>query len=154
LRITSRVTVHALLTIGLLSIAACPGNEATRFEGTWTYNAGSSLTITCPDGTDTANITGNEDFRPGTDSDLVVISSTGCNIKVNASGNHADAIPGQSCSTLLNGVTTTITFNTGTYVFQSEVLSFSAAGTVGVMGPGGEVTCTVAASATLHKVSG
>ncbi len=53
----------------------------------------------------------------------------------------------------MNGVTTTMTFNTGTYTLQRDVLSFSAAGTVGLMA-GGEVTCTVAVSATLHKVSG
>jgi hypothetical protein len=153
LRIISRVTGHALLILGLSSVAACPGNEATRFEGTWTYNPGSSATVTCPTGNGTADATGNEEFRPGTDTDLVVISSDGCNIKLDANGNHADAIPGQSCSALQDGVTRVTTFNNATYTFQSDVLGFSAAGTIGLMGPGGEVTCTFTSSATLHKVS-
>jgi hypothetical protein len=146
------------MALGIATTTACPGGDTSSdFEGTWTYNSGSSLTVTCPTGTgsDTADITGNEEFRPGTDTDFVVISSAGCNIKFNASGTHADAIPGQSCSSVSGGVTTTMTFNNASYVMdvKSMTLSFSAAGTVKLMGPGGEATCTVSASATLHKVS-
>jgi hypothetical protein len=150
--IASRITI-SLLTLGLVSVASCTGSGSTDFEGTWTYNPGSSATVTCPTGTNTLDAGGNEDVRPGTDSDLVVISSDGCNIKFNATGNRADAIPGQSCTSLQSGVTTTTTFNNASYTMQDDVLSFTAAGTIRLMGPGGEVTCTMAASATLRKVS-
>jgi hypothetical protein len=82
-----------------------------------------------------------------------VLSSDGCNLKYNTTGKRADAVPGQSCSTLKNGVTQTLTFNNASYTMQDTALSFIAAGTARVMGPGGEVTCTLTASATLNKVS-
>lgn len=151
--VASKVTVPSLLILGLLSATSCTGNDASGFEGTWTYNPGSSGNITCPTGNSTLTVGGNEEFREGTESDLVMISSDGCNLKLNASGKRADVIPGQSCSVLQGGVTGTITFNSASYTVQSDVLSFTASGTVGVMGPGGEVTCTLSASATLHKVS-
>lgn len=148
----SRLSFSCALA-SILAVGACSSNDSTEFAGTWTYNPGASGTITCQTGNDTLNLGGNEEFRPGTDSDLVVISSDGCNIKMNINGNHADAIPGQSCATTQNGVTGTITFNSMTYTSESNVLSFSAAGTINLMGPGGEATCTIAASATLHQVS-
>lgn len=140
-----------LASISVLGVACA--SDSTDFAGTWTYNTGASGTISCPTGNDTLDLGGNEEFRPGTDSDLVVISSNGCNIKMNINGNHADAIPGQSCSTTQDGVTATITYNSMTYASESDVLSFNAAGTINLMGPGGEATCTIAASATLHQVS-
>jgi hypothetical protein len=152
--VTSQITLHSLLILGVFSVSACPGSsDGSRFEGTWTYNSGSSAMATCPTGSVTLDATGNEEFREGTDSDLVVISSDGCNIKLNASGNHADAVPGQTCTTLKDAVTTATTFNSVTFTITGDVLGYSAAGTIGFMGPGGEVTCTFAASATLHKVS-
>jgi hypothetical protein len=148
----SRLPFSCVLA-SIVAVAACAGSDSTEFTGTWTYNTGASGTISCPTGNNTLNLGGNEEFRPGTDSDLVVISSDGCNIKMNINGNHADAIPGQSCSTTQSGVTGTITFNSMTYTSESDVLSFNAAGTINLMGPGGEATCTLAASATLHQVS-
>ena len=145
------VMMAGLVAIG--SIGACSSSSGTDFTGTWTYNAGASGTISCSTGNDTLNFTGNEEFRDGTDSDFVVVSSNGCNIKVNVTGNRADAVPGQSCASTSGGVTTTITFNSLSYTADKDVLSFAAAGTINLMGPNGEATCTLSGSATLHKVS-
>ena len=146
----SRLSVPFFL---VASLAACGSSGGTDFTGTWTYNTGASGTISCPSGNDTLDFTGNEEFRDGTDSDFVVVSSNGCNLKVNVDGNRADAIPGQSCATTSGGVTTTITFNSLSYTADHDTLAFAAAGTINLMGPGGEATCTLSASATLHKVS-
>ena len=142
---------NVLISFLLASVAAC--TDTTNFVGTWTYNMGSSGQVTCPGSTGTITVGGNEEFREGTDTDLVVISSDGCNLKLDANGDRADAVPGQSCTSTSGGITTTITYNSLSYMMQDKVMSFSAAGTVRQMGPSGEVTCTLSASATLHKVS-
>jgi len=135
-------------------MTACTGGDDVGiFEGTWTYNAGASGVVTCPGSTATIDAGGNEDIRPGTDTDLVVISSNGCNIKFYVTGNRADAIPGQQCSQLADGRTTVATFNNASYTIQSGLLSFSGAGTIQAMDSTGQVTCTLALSGTLHKVA-
>jgi hypothetical protein len=135
-------------------MTACTGGEDVAiFEGTWTYNAGASGVVTCPGSTGTIDAGGNEDIRPGTDTDLVVISSDGCNIKFDVTANRADAIPGQQCSKLVDGTTTIATFNNASYTIQSGLLSFTGAGTIQVQDSTGEVTCTLAMSGTLHKVA-
>lgn len=147
-------TLRSIAMVFGLSLAACGGDGGTDFEGTWTYNPGSSGTISCSTGNDTLDLGGNEEFRGGTDSDLVVVSSTGCNIKLNINGNRADAVPGQSCSAVQDGVTRTMTFNSATYTADdNDMLSFAAQGTIRLMGPGGEATCTMALSGTLVKTS-
>src|SRR4051794_4443515 len=72
----------------LASVASC--TDTTNFVGTWTYNMGSSGQVTCPGQTGTITVGGNEEFREGTDTDLVVISSDGCNLKLDANGDRAD----------------------------------------------------------------
>lgn len=149
----SYLPLRSLLLLGLLASTASCTDDPSAFAGTWTYNPGSAGTVVCATGTNTLDIGGNAEFRPGTDTDLVVIDDQGCNIKLNATGNHADAVPGQSCTTTQDGLNLVITFNNGSYTASNGLLSFSAAGTVNVTGPAGTATCTMSFSATLHKVS-
>lgn len=144
--------IEILIAIGLTTLTGCPLDDP-GFSGTWTYNMGSSVTITCPGRSSTAALAGNEEFRDGTDSDLVLVSRNGCNLKIDLSGDRADVVPGQSCVEIENGVTETTTFNTASYTLQGDMLSFNLAGTVRLLGPGGDVTCTFSGSATLRKVS-
>lgn len=139
--------------LGLLAGACTSEGDFSEFIGTWTYNSGSSGVMTCPGSTATFNVGGNEEIRDGTESDVVVISSNGCNLKFNGAAGRIDAIPGQTCSSLIDGVTTSVTFNSASYNVSSGILALSGAGTARFTGPGGEVTCTLQVSGTLHKVA-
>src|SRR5438093_3404896 len=83
-------------------LAACGSDSAPgqEFFGTWMYNAGSSTTITCPNGPTTNPSTGSFMVTEGTMSDLIVVPASGDKCppqKYDVSGKTATIVAAQTC---------------------------------------------------------
>ncbi len=152
--------------LGLLVVlAACgtDGSAGDNFVGTWTYNAGSTTSIACPDpsfnSTDTQ--TGSFQIAEGTSSDLIVVPQSGDKCpaqKFDVNGKVATIVGGQTCmyteNTANGAVMVSGAYATGTFTLgaDNKTVSGSQTGSVTFTGSGGTITCSVTGSMSAAKV--
>ncbi len=122
--------------------------DAGSFRGAWAYNPGSTGSITCPGGQPVSfPVKGIEVFTKGVTTGLVVVDED-CNYNVNVTGNRAEGLPGQTCTTPNEEGSNTWTFTSGTYTLSNGALSMMRAGSVSEDG----TTCTFTVMGTLKKL--
>ena len=149
----------------LVLVAACgtDGNPADDFIGTWTYNAGSTVTRDCTNNAFDANaaLTGSFQIAEGIDSDFIVVpaSTDKCPAqKFDVSGKIATIVPNQTCvytdtstnpSVMVNGA-----YATGTYTLGADKKSMTGqqAGSVMFSNATGSTTCTISGTVSAAKV--
>ena len=154
----SRPAALAAFAVVLSSLGCGPSRY--DFVGLWSYTSGTGqLTCTTSRGSQTQALSsnGNVSFVRGTDSDLVVVDGSGCNIKFNVTANQASVVPGQTCTrTSSDGVKTTVQVTSYTELLSSDLktLTESFSATVLMEGPGGQATCTMTSTGALSKAGG
>lgn len=148
----------------LMFLAACgtDGSPGDDFFGTWMFNAGSSTTFTCPNGSTTDADTGSFTVSEGTMSDLIVNPAAGDQCpprKFDVSGKTATIVAGQTCmyqmADATNGnVTYTFAFATGTFTLSGDkkMLSGTGGGTVMLSAAAGNATCSFTSTTSATKV--
>lgn len=148
----------------LVFLAACgtDGSPGDDFIGTWMYNAGSSTTITCPNGPTTSPDTGSFTVTEGTMSDLIVVPPAGDKCppqKFDVSGKTATIVAGQTCmyqenDPQLGNVTYNIAYATGTFTLSGDkkMLSGSGGGTLMLTAAAGNATCSFTSTISASKV--
>ncbi|MBL0213143.1 MAG: hypothetical protein IPQ07_04620 [Myxococcales bacterium] len=153
-------------TLGLLVfLAACGtnGSAADDFIGTWTYNAGSTSTLDCPDNSldNTTMETGTFQIAEGTTSDFIVVPQSGDKCpaqKFDVSGKVATIVTGQVCMYTENTTNGTVmvsgAYATGTYTLSADkkTVSGSQTGSVTFTGSAATITCSVSGSVSATKV--
>jgi hypothetical protein len=148
----------------LVFLAACgtDGSPGDDFIGTWTYNAGSTTTRTCPDPTLSATDmdTGSFQIAEGTMSDLIAVPQSGDKcpaIKYDVNGKTATIVGGQTCmyteNTQNGAIMVSGAYATGTFTLGADkkTMSGMATGSVTFTGSGGTITCSVTGSMSAVK---
>ena len=128
------------------------GKNLSLFIGTWQPTSGSE-TVTCAGQAQTDTITDNTVWQMGTSSDLVQPpDSSGCSLLANVSGNTATALPHQSCTQTMTGLTLTLTVTSYTFTVAAggTTATEMASGTAVTSGTA-SLTCTVTESAMYKK---
>lgn len=128
------------------------GKNLQLFIGTWQPTSGSE-TLNCTGQPQTDSITDNTIWQMGTTSDLVQPpDSSGCPLLANVSGNTATALPSQSCTESMSGLTLVLTVKSYTFTVAAggTTATESASGTAVTTGVAA-LSCTVTESATYKK---
>ena len=152
-------------TLGLLVfLAACGTNGAPGddYFGTWMYNAGSTTTVTCPNGPQTSASTGSFTVTEGTVSDIIVVPPAGDKCppqKFDVSGKTATIVTGQNCmytenDPQLGSVMTNISYATGAFTLGADkkTVMGQSAGSVVFTAASGTATCSFTTVLTATKV--
>ena len=152
-------------TLALLAfLAACgtDGGPEDAFIGTWMYNAGSSTTTTCPNGSTTEPDQGSFTVSAGTMSDLILNPASGDKCpprKFDVSGKMATIIAGQTCmyqenDPQLGNVTVNVAFATGTATLSADgkMLTAAGGGTIMFTAAAGNATCSFTSTTSATKV--
>ena len=156
----TQLTLKNPLKLSLIALLATGcGPTAASFKGLWTYSSGASSTTCTVNGRPAASTgepKGNEVLSGGTDSDLVLVDASGCNLKFNLAGNQATAIPGQTCTSTSGNVTTYIKVITYTLTLSADRASYAEAANLSFTesGPGGVAECVFNSNAQLNKTGG
>ncbi len=135
-----------LCIILMLAVAACGGSDAsntgggntggnttfdprTNFLGTWSLSG--TLTVSLGIyGTDTEPTTGNITIIRGAQSSQIVAPYGECNVPATVSGNTASVPNGYNCTLHYVDGTATLTYRTGNFVLNGNVITFMASGDV------------------------
>jgi hypothetical protein len=128
------------------------GKNLSLFIGTWQPTSGSE-TVNCAGQPQTDAITDNTIWQMGTTSDLVQPpDSSGCPLLANVSGSTATALPHQSCTQSMSGLTLTLTITSYTFTVAASgtTATETASGTAVTSGTAA-VSCTVTESAMYKK---
>ncbi|MBS2029764.1 MAG: hypothetical protein JST54_17825 [Deltaproteobacteria bacterium] len=150
--------VNAVLAVVAFGAVGC-GNELGAFEGTWSYTD-STTVVSCPGYAPLTSIgKGNDTIVEGTDSDIVLTSNDGCNLKFNVANGVATIVPGQSCASSQqdqNGNTINLTASFTTFTISlgadSRTLTEQATGTYVIAEGAQSVTCSLSSSESASKV--
>jgi hypothetical protein len=131
-----------------------PGGDPAPFIGVWEHEAGSTERLDCP-GKPSQNgelEASTLTFRAGTDSALVM-TSPGCNVKFAlAQANMAQALPDQTCPSLLNNRPATFAITSFRFTIQgTKAMQMSLWTITQTSAAGGTTTCTLDARGTLFK---
>jgi len=95
------------------------GKNLQLFIGTWHTTSGMQ-TLTCA-GQPQSSSVGDTIWQMGTTSDLMQpVDSSGCPFLANVSGNTATALPGQSCTQTMTGVTLKLTVTSYTFTVAAS----------------------------------
>jgi hypothetical protein len=139
----------ALFALAACALSSC-GSSASNFIGTWQL-AGGTLTTTCNAVSTSSNVTGNITIAAAaTGGNVVSTDADGCNIQWAPNGDVATLVAGQTCSSTDNGVTTVLSFTTGTLtVTNGTSLAVAATGN----GTANGDTCTFSETATATLVA-
>ena len=95
------------------------GKNVQLFIGTWHTTSGTE-TLTCA-GQAMSSSVDDTIWQMGTTSDLMQpVDSSGCPFLANVSGNTATALPGQSCTQTMSGVTLKLTLTSYTFTVAAS----------------------------------
>jgi hypothetical protein len=146
------------MVVAALCATGC-GPTPNSFKGVWTYSSGALSTTCTVNGQPAASNSepkGNEVLSGGTDTDLVLLDPSGCNLKLDVAGNQATAVPGQSCTVTNNNVTTVLKFISYQLTLGADQKSYAEAFNVSATqsGPGGSAECVVNGNGQLTKTGG
>jgi hypothetical protein len=133
-------------------------DETQKFLGTWTYQNGSTVTLTCSGAQPQVSpLMGNITLAQGTTAGRVVISTEACSIAFTVAGNVATLAGAQSCTVMVSDADGKPVSETLNYTAASLTTSDGAnlqatyAGSVSVAGSA--QPCAYAASAAATKAS-
>jgi hypothetical protein len=148
----------------LVFLAACgtDGSPGDDFIGTWMFNAGSSTTTTCPNGSTTDPDQGSFTVSEGTMSDLILNPAAGDKCpprKFDVNGKTATIVAGQTCmyqenDPQLGNVTVNVAFATGTVTLSADkkMITGTGGGTIMLTAAAGNATCSFTSTTSATKV--
>lgn len=156
MKMLAMMMMAAVVVSGALG---CGANEVKEFEGTWSCD-NATLILNCPGHAPiTQTAKGDDTIVEGTDSDVVLTSSEGCNLKFNVANGTATIVPGQTCTSTQqtsdgNTLQLTESFNNYTMTLGKDAKSYTmqATGTVLISEGTQSVTCTVTGSEAATKI--
>jgi hypothetical protein len=126
----------------------------SRFVGTWHPTSGTT-TLICAGQPTVDQVTSNLTWAAGVSPNTVVQTDGTCVLNANVTGSTAAALPSQSCTQMMSGLSLTLTFSAYTFSLSADGMTATenASGNATVFEGGVTVICSYSESAGYQKIS-
>lgn len=147
-----RICGLMVLVIGAIGIAGCGfGDNVEAYPGTWTWTAGSNLSIDCGGDDLGGTLNGSLSISEGSSSDLVM-NWDPCTWQFDVDGDKANLNSGQNCTYTNDGISFDEKWSTMMLTESGGSLDVSGSGTLDLSDSSGSANCTTSVAGSLDKL--